>query len=154
MEELTFSIIPYEPRYQSEINSMMDGIAEEFDEAIMTGEINPETNIPKNYWLAIVDGKVVGTTAVVPIGKESVVLKRMMLAKSFRGYGVAAALLDMAMGWSKENGFRQVFLGTMDQFKAAQRFYEKNGFVRMDKDDLPLSFVNNPLDTVFFHAKI
>ena len=132
----------------------MDEIASEFDEAITTGEINPETAIPENYWLAIADGKVIGTTAVVPIEDQAVVLKKMMLAKSFRGQGVATALLDKARNWSYENGYRQIFLGTMTQFKAAQRFYEKNGFERLSQTELPESFIHNPLDDVFFRSDL
>lgn len=100
----------------------MAEIASEFNEAITTGEINPETAIPE--------------------------------AKSFRGQGVALALLDKVRRWSRENGFRNIYLGTMKQFKAAQRFYEKNHFVRISKTELSEFFIHNPLDDVFFRSDL
>jgi ribosomal protein S18 acetylase RimI-like enzyme len=47
-----------------------------------------------------------------------------------------------------------VFLGTIDIFQAAQRFYRKNGFEEVPKKDLPSSFPAMTLDNTFFRKKI
>jgi hypothetical protein len=38
----------------------------------------------------------------------------------------------------------------MDQFKAAQKFYEKNGFIKITENQLPKNFIHNPIDRVFY----
>ena len=76
----------------------------------------------------------------------------MMLKKEYRGksLGVSKSLLETAINWCKDNHIPKIYLGTMTQFKAAQLFYSNNGFVRISEEQLPKSFLNNPLDTVFF----
>ncbi len=47
-------------------------------------------------------------------------------------------------------GMSCIYLGTMSQFKAAHKFYEKNGFKKIIISNLPLSFITNPIDDVFY----
>lgn len=42
----------------------------------------------------------------------------------------------------------------MNKFKAAHKFYEKNGFWQIDKTSLPIDFINNPVDDVFYKKNI
>ena len=44
----------------------------------------------------------------------------------------------------------RILLGTVDVLVAAHRFYEKNGFVRIDKRDLPAAFPLVAVDTRFY----
>ncbi len=46
--------------------------------------------------------------------------------------------------------FKHLFLGTVDNTHAAQRFYEKYGFLRIASDELPQKFIKCPMNTVFF----
>jgi len=76
----------------------------------------------------------------------------VFVKKEFRGehMGVWTMLLKTAINWSKENRIKNLFLGTMTQFKAAKRFYLKNGFLKIDKMQLPLDFINNPIDDLYY----
>jgi N-acetylglutamate synthase-like GNAT family acetyltransferase len=44
----------------------------------------------------------------------------------------------------------EIFLGTTEKFLAAHRFYEKHGFVQVDKADLPEAFLFMKVDTRFY----
>ena len=76
----------------------------------------------------------------------------MFVKKEFRGkeLGTAQLLLTKVYDWCSSAGISHIYLGTMSQFKAAHKFYEKNGFNRISKKDLPNGFVNSSVDDVFF----
>ena len=53
-------------------------------------------------------------------------------------------------GEMKEKKVTEVILGTLDRFVAAQKFYLRNGFVEVNKNDLPSNFPAMRLDNRFF----
>ena len=106
-----------------------------------------------NFWLARRNGKVIGTVALKDIGNRQLALRKMFVSREERGGGTARALLDTAVAWAKERQCTDIFLGTTAQFLAAHRFYEKNGFVEIPKDQLPPSFPVMGVDTKFYRFK-
>ena len=42
----------------------------------------------------------------------------------------------------------------MTQFKAAQKFYEKNNFTKIPQTVLPIDFTINPVDTIFYRREL
>lgn len=109
-----------------------------------------------NFWVALFDNTVVGTIALIDIGSSQVALRKMFVDKNFRGkeYKTAQRLLDTALEWMKQKECKEVFLGTIDLFHAAQKFYRKNGFEEVAKKDLPPNFPAMALDNTFFGKKI
>lgn len=63
----------------------------------------------------------------------------MFVKDQFRGkeYGIGQKLLGLALTWSGEHGFKQIFLETTDWLAAASRFYLKNNFSYTSIDQLP-----------------
>ncbi|RZA29210.1 MAG: GNAT family N-acetyltransferase [Lysobacteraceae bacterium] len=55
-------------------------------------------------------------------------LFQMWVAQEARGRGVAASLLDAALGWIRERGTRVVHLGVNNANGGAVRLYERAGF--------------------------
>ena len=108
-----------------------------------------------NFWVALCDGQVVGSVGLVDIGNQQVALRKMFVKAGFRGgeYGTAHRLLETTTVWAGQKGITDIFLGTTDKFLAAHRFYEKNGFVRIAKSDLPTAFPVMQVDTVFYHRR-
>lgn len=145
-------IVTYKKIHQSGIDTMMQEIALEFDSEIFPKATNETPIVPDKYWVSIDNEKVIGTIGVLVIDNSIGVLKKMMLKKEFRGkeFGVSKKLLEIVIEWCKENSVSTLYLGTMNQFKAAQSFYKKNGFTQISKSELPINFLNNPLDNVFF----
>lgn len=105
-----------------------------------------------NFWLALDSEKVIGTISVLDIGNGRGALRKMFVTKSYRGapHHTGALLLQELLNWCRANAFEEIFLGTTSKFLAAHRFYEKNGFSRMDKEALPQTFPVMSVDTVFF----
>ncbi|MBK9983526.1 MAG: GNAT family N-acetyltransferase [Saprospiraceae bacterium] len=92
-----------------------------------------------NFWIALHDDQVIGTTGIYYLNNSGVELRRMFVKATYRGneFGVGQHLLDSAISWTKENGFKEIFLETTDWLTAASRFYLKNNFTYISKDKLP-----------------
>jgi len=109
-----------------------------------------------NFWVAVDAGQVVGTLALLDVGGGDGALRKMFVRASHRGAktaggaGAAHALLSTLADWARANGFSRVFLGTTAKYLAAHRFYEKNGFTRVERGDLPPSMPVMKVDTIFY----
>ncbi len=108
------------------------------------------------FWVAAVADKLVGTLALVDIGDQQVALRKMFVDAAFRGrsHGVAEQLLQTAVQWCVNRQLTGIYLGTISVYQAAMRFYEKQGFERIDQQQLPASFPVIAVDDVFFHKRI
>nr|WP_237705269.1 GNAT family N-acetyltransferase [Bacillus coahuilensis] len=109
-----------------------------------------------NFWIARIEDRVVGTIALLDIGNDMVALRKMFVDKEYRGakVGVAYRLLKHALAWAKEKAIHQLFLGTTTQFLAAHKFYEKNGFTKLEKEELPSTFPLVKVDKIFYKLYI
>ena len=107
-----------------------------------------------NFWVATEDGRVVGTVGVFDLGGGNAVLRKMFVRKEYRGKGVSKGLLAELLEWAKRSGFRRVYLGTTPLYLAAHRFYEKNNFAEITKDDLPAGFPVMEVDKKFYRYDI
>jgi len=109
-----------------------------------------------NFWLALDGNTVVGTIAAIDIGNSHLALRKMFVDVNYRGssLGVAKNLLFNLINWSKLKNVHTVYLGTVDKFKAAHRFYEKNGFIRIGKFDLPTNFPKREGDNIFYRLSL
>jgi len=131
---------------------------EEFGVAITAADQPDLADIPGWYqtgagqfWLAELDGQAVGTIALKDIGGGAVALRKMFVKPVARGpVGAAQALLATALDHARAAGVQAVWLGTTDKFKAAHRFYEKNGFDLIEPEALPEAFPRMAVDTRFY----
>lgn len=148
------NIIPLAPHHQQDIDRLMIDIADEFIEPISTAETKKITELAllptDKYWVALVDEKVIGTVGFTIIADNTIVLKRVFLAKEERGKGIARSLLETVLNWAVTHQISCIYLGTMSQFKAAQKFYENNHFTKISENDLPVDFPKFPTDNVFY----
>jgi N-acetylglutamate synthase-like GNAT family acetyltransferase len=152
MESLVMiHIVEYQKNHQASINEMMINISSEFEIGISSNESLKTPLIPDLYWVALMNGNIIGTVGLSLVN-DYAILKRMFIKKEFRGasIGVSNMLLKRAITYCVSSKISEVYLGTMAQFIAAQRFYLKNGFDQILENELPSGFMLNPLDSVFF----
>ncbi len=106
------------------------------------------------FWLAFEaeTQDLAGTIALLDIGNQQLMLKKMFVRQAFRGsgQGVGQLLLNRAVEHSISKNAADIFLGTTAFMAAAHRFYEKNGFQKIDPALLPESFPRMAVDTVFY----
>jgi N-acetylglutamate synthase-like GNAT family acetyltransferase len=134
-----------------------------FDVPITEADQPDLTDIPAFYqsgtggfWVARSNDDVVGTVGLKDIGLGQAALRKMFVAAPFRGreFGVAGKLLDALLAHARAQGIVEIFLGTTEKFLAAHRFYEKKGFVELQKADLPKAFAIMAVDSKFYVLQI
>lgn len=84
-----------------------------------------------NFWLAINNGEIIGTIGLKNYQGKAY-MKRMAVSKNYRGTGVAQDLLKVFIDHAQSNGFKEVYLSTSKNLVAANKFYEKEGFKRIE----------------------
>jgi GNAT superfamily N-acetyltransferase len=82
------------------------------------------------------NGKIIGSAGVIKFESGIARLKRMYVLKEYRGKGVAQLLYDRAEQFAREKGYTKIILSTYPEMAAAQKFYEKNGFIHYRKDTI------------------
>lgn len=86
------------------------------------------------FWVAHLDGKLVGTCGVFPVDAATGTfeLRKMYLRPAARGHGVGTKLLETAVAWVRARGGTRIGLDTIEEMTRAIAFYEAHGFVRDD----------------------
>lgn len=104
-----------------------------------------------SFWGAFIDGELVGTIALIKFDEKAAAIRKMFVKNEFRGkeYGIAQKLLEILIAYCQKNGIDEVYLGTVSILEAALRFYERNHFIRIEKEQLPLKFPLMTADNVF-----
>ena len=157
-------IVPFAAQHDEGVGALIVSIQRDEFQIPITLEDQPDLqNIPNfyqkgagNFWVAVSEGKVIGTLALLDIGNHRGALRKMFVHASYRGpaHGVSARLLDTLLEWSRAHGVKDVYLGTTEKFRAAHRFYERNGFQQIPADNLPSNFPKMTVDSRFYRRAI
>jgi putative acetyltransferase len=93
----------------------------------------PATAVVKEsgrWWIAELDGAVVGSVAVTPEQKTIVELKKLYVSPLARRRGLGAHLVALAESEARSREARTLFLWTDTRFEDAHRLYDRLGFIR------------------------
>ena len=130
-------IVEYSNKYKDQIIDLIISIQTKEFKVPVTLQDQPDLeNISSfyqkgngNFWIALSGDKVIGTIALIDIGNSQSALRKMFVAKEYRGKdkGIAQRLFNTVLDWCKSKDIQEIYLGTVAILYAAQRFYEKNG---------------------------
>ena len=82
------------------------------------------------YWVAEDEnGRIVGGVGIGALAPRLCELQKMYCLPAARGTGLAHELMGLALEFAEKH-YTRCYLETLDNMTAAQRFYEKHGFVR------------------------
>ncbi len=87
----------------------------------------------EEYWVAEdADGVIVGGVGIGCLDKENALceLQKMYCLPRARGHGLGRALIETALGYARKY-YGLCYIETLENMTAAQRLYEKYGFVRV-----------------------
>ena len=153
-------ITPFTTQYEQQVIALITGIQSGEFAVDISADDQPDLKSIKeyyqwgngNFWIALDGEKVLGTISLCDIGNKQVALRKMFVKQGFRGQplNIGQNLLDTAIKWSIEKQLKQVFLGTVPNYYAAHRFYEKNSFTRIDQSNLPSAFNIMEVDKFFY----
>ena len=86
-------------------------------------------NVEKDrFWFAEANGEMIGAIAIVGHSATRAQLRWFILHPLYRGIGLGNTLVNEAIKYCKEKGYKQVFLVTTDNQKIAIHMYMKVGF--------------------------
>ncbi|REJ77829.1 MAG: GNAT family N-acetyltransferase [Acidobacteria bacterium] len=97
---------------------------------------------PKDYIIdkggeilfALIEGKAVGTVALIETGNGSYELAKMAVDGSYRGFGIGEKLMDGCIDFSRSAGKERIWLESNTRQIPAIQLYRKAGFVEIPMD--------------------
>lgn len=157
-------IVEFTKSYQNEVvkhildiqnNELRLGLSLEDQPDLLSIEENYQKT-GGNFWIAIDHDKVVGTIGLYNLGQNTGDLRKMFVKPDYRGpeLGTSKSLLNILIKWTIDNNFENIFLETNSAFKAAIKFYHKNGFKKVEKRQLPPNFPIMKVAESFFVYEI
>lgn len=87
----------------------------------------------EKFWCLFDGEMIIGTVAVRRIGDKESELKALYLLEKYHGKGLGRLLLETALIYVAEKGYRTIFLDTISSSKKAVRLYKKVGFMTTDR---------------------
>ncbi len=163
-KEHMITVTPYQKEDQEAVLNLILTIQREEFEFPITEADQPDLNNIEGYyqtgngqfWVAKMKDEIVGTISLLDLGNNDTALRKMFVKEAYRGgeYQVAKTLLATLIAWSEGNDVKNIYLGTTEKFKAAHRFYEKNGFARLEREELPKTFEFMAVDTRFYQRNL
>ena len=92
------------------------------------------------FWMAFEGTELVGTLGLAKKNEKVGVLKKFFIRKDKRGSGLSIELYDRLIAFAKEEKLSKIILDTPSILPRAHRFYERAGFRRITKEDLPVHY--------------
>jgi N-acetylglutamate synthase-like GNAT family acetyltransferase len=162
---LSYTIVPYADDDVAGVRDLILHIQQREFRSSITWEDQPDLHDiagwyrvgAGEFWVAKGEaGRVVGMIGLRDIGGGAGALRKMFVAKDWRGpgRGVALSLVETLCAHAREKGLRTILLGTNEAFRAAHRFYEKSGFRRVEPATIPAAFPRMSGDTRFYRRDL
>ena len=85
-------------------------------------------------------GQIIGGVGVAEFDglPDCAELQKLYLDEAAKGRGYGKAFVELAEHWAREAGYRQLYLETHSNLKAAMALYEKLGFRQIDRPEAVL----------------
>lgn len=86
------------------------------------------------YWVVEEKNKIVAGCGIGSLNNAAGIceLQKMYSLKEVRGMGIADELLKLALDFAKKH-YKKCYLETFANMVAANKFYNKNGFIQLEK---------------------
>jgi putative acetyltransferase len=87
------------------------------------------------YFVASENNQLIGGAGIYPspgLPPDTCELVKMYLAPAARGKGIGKMLIEKALQFARETGYRNVYIETMPELRKAMTVYEKFGFRYLD----------------------
>ncbi|MFO0591450.1 MAG: GNAT family N-acetyltransferase [Polyangiaceae bacterium] len=122
---------------KDELISLIGGCFDEYEGCVLDMEEMPELlgiatafrEANGRFWVAEIDGRVVGSIGFTPGKREGYAeLRKLYVRKEARRFGVGNTLCTLAEEESKRAGYRGMEMWSDTRFQTAHRFYQKRGY--------------------------
>lgn len=133
--EPVIRILPYEPSMNAAVIAVVRGVHDEYGFTWQHDGYHADLyDVEGTYlrpggafWALEVDGQIAGCVGMTPHGDECE-LHRLYMFSRVRGRGLGQRLLDAALDWARQGGFRRVIAWSDVKLGLAHKLYLANGF--------------------------
>lgn len=107
------------------------------------------------FWVAEIDGRVVGTVACLPAENSPgcLELKRLSVRRSYRGMGIAKDLCRTVANFTRDRGYPAVILYTSVVQTDAQKLYEHVGYEKI-REFVPPELIPKLVNFTLYEYKL
>jgi len=155
-------IILYQDKYKQEIIDLILHIQNDEAKINLSIEEQPDLlNVPLYYeknggafWIAVEKDEVIGTIAFMNYGNGNVVLKKFFVRSDWRNKKIGYALYEKLITCLKDRKYKRVLLDTPSVATASHRFYERAGFKKITKEELPFHYEYPDRDSYLYFLKL
>jgi N-acetylglutamate synthase and related acetyltransferases len=147
-------IVNYDDRYQKEFRELnlawLDsyGLTESHDLEVLDDPESMILNKGGFLWLALIDGKVIGSIALVPEHDDIGELAKMSVAPGYRGRGIAGKLIETCIAKAREMKMNKLILFSNHQLETAIKLYRKYGFQFVKVEDSPFETADVKMELI------
>lgn len=148
----------YSGKYDDEIISLILDIQNNESKINLSLEEQPDLlDIKHSYqqkggefWIAMDNDKVIGTIGLMLKENHCAVMKKFFVKKEFRSQKVGLALYKELLNFAENAGVKHIILDTPSVASVSHKFYEKSGFRRIDRKELPVSYSYPDRDSILY----
>lgn len=141
-------ICRYQEQYKQQIIDLILYIQNSESKINLSLDDQPDlSDIPSCYekygggfWIAVENDDVIGTLGFMNYGGGNAVLKKFFVRSDWRGTKVGLALYERVLRCLTENNYHQILLDTPSVARDSHVFYEKAGFFKIKKEQLPFHY--------------
>ena len=126
---------------QDETHDLANYVTENFSLAQIESELNDRDS---TFFIAEADARAVGYAKLRENsrveclkGDETIELQRIYILEKAKGKGVGEALMKRCFETARAKNYKTIWLSVWEKNPAAQRFYEKFGFVKVGEHQFP-----------------
>lgn len=107
------------------------------------------------FWVAVEEsGSVIGSIGLLRKTADCAVLRSFFIAAPWRGSGCAQLLYSHLLSFARAAGISTLILDTPSIARRAQRFYLREGFVQISREQLPVPYTYPDRDSLLFLLRL
>lgn len=108
------------------------------------------------FWIVELEHEIVGCIGLQKLSWDIGILRKMFVKKELRvtDLKIAQKLFDTLRLESQKIRFKSILLDTPAIAKASHRFYEKNGFLELNKSQIPTEYKFPDRNSKIFELKL
>ncbi len=92
------------------------------------------------FWLAVENNELIGTIALMNNGSGNGILKKFFVRQDRRSRKVGLTLYKVLHEYALKHNYKMILLDTPSVASASHAFYERSGFKRIEKSQIPFEY--------------